>query len=524
MRLAAASGTAAYAGRLAAVEVAGSAPRRVGRRARQEPKQGGTLKLGFGISQIPTLDPAQVNLGIIAGELVSNIFSSLVQFDSELGLVPDLAENWQVSEDGLAYTFKLRDGLTFHNGDPLKAADIVYTYERTTNEAFASPHANKLALIEAIDTPDDLTVAITLGAPFAPFLAVACTRGPGRALTPISQRAIAELGDQTFGQKPVGCGPFMIVPETADLNSGFELVAFEGWYGGRPLLDKIEVTLIAEPASRVAALEAGDVDMLDIVPAIGVAQLRDNPDVTLVEAPGTNWAGLTMNYARPPWDNLDARMAVAKAINREDVVEKAFFGLATPAIGAIAPAFAWAYLPPDQTQTPQGYDLEAAKGLAETAGIVGAKPTIMTTVDNPRPAEVLRTQLTDLGLDVQLEQLQAAAWNERWLASDYDWIINGSVVDADPDDGHWNFFPTDSPWNTQGYSNPKVDELLTGTRTIADAAERARLFQEAQAILQQDVAYAFLYHTLDVTGFHNDVQGYLLIPEMRYLESVWLDR
>ena len=165
--------------------------------------------------------------------------------------------------------------------------------------------------------------------------------------------------------------------------------------------------------------------MLDIVPAIGVAQLRDNPDVTLVEAPGTNWIGLTMNYARPPWDNLDARMAVAKAINREDLVEKAFFGLATPGIGAIAPAFAWAYLPPDQTQTPQAYDLEAAKALAETAGIVGAKPTIMTTVDNPRPAEVLRTQLTDLGLDVQLEQLQAAAWNERWLAGDYDWIING---------------------------------------------------------------------------------------------------
>ena len=87
--------------------------------------------------------------------------------------------------------------MTFHNGDPLKAADIVYTYERTTNEAFASPHANKLALIEAIDTPDDLTVAITLSAPFAPFLAVACSRGPGRALTPISQRAIDELGDQT---------------------------------------------------------------------------------------------------------------------------------------------------------------------------------------------------------------------------------------------------------------------------------------------------------------------------------------
>jgi peptide/nickel transport system substrate-binding protein len=97
----------------------------------------------------------------VAGELVSNMFSSLVQFDVELGLVPDLAENWTVSEDGLTYSFALRDGLTFHNGDPLKAADIVYTYERTIDPDLASPHANKLALVESVDTPDDLTVNFT---------------------------------------------------------------------------------------------------------------------------------------------------------------------------------------------------------------------------------------------------------------------------------------------------------------------------------------------------------------------------
>ena len=524
LRVAAASGAAGFASRLA---IAGAAPRGVAGAviaAQDEPKTGGTLRLGFGISQIPTLDPAQVNLGIVAGELVANLFSSLVQFDTELGLIPDLAAEWQVSEDGLQYTFKLRDGLTFHNGDPLKAADVLYTYQRTTNPDFASPHANKLDLVESIDAPDPLTVAIKLSAPFAPFLAVACSRGPGRALTPVPKRAVEELGDDQFGITPVGSGPFKIVAEGANLSSGFDLVAFEEWYGGRPYLDGIEVTLIAEPSSRVSALEAGDADMLDIVPAVGVAQLRDNSDVTLVETPGTNWIGLTMNYARPPWDKLDARMAVAKAINRDDLVKTALFGLATVGVGPIAPAFAWAYLPPDQVKTPQAYDLEAAKALAAKAGISGAKPTIMTTVDNPRPAEVLRNQFKDLGLDVQIEQLQAAAWNERWLASDYDWIINGSVVDADPDDGHWNFFSSDGPWNTQGYKNDRADELLQATRTTGDRAQRAKLFQELQSLLQGDVAYAFLYHTLDVTGFQNDVKGYVAIPEMRYLETIWLDR
>ena len=95
----------------------------------------------------------------------------------------------------------------------------------------------------------------------------------------------------------------------------------------RPAVPRqIDVTIIAEPSSRISALEAGDVDMLDIVPAIGVAQLQDNPDLTLVQSPGTSWLGLAMNYARPPWDNPEARMAVAKAIDREDLIEKAFFG------------------------------------------------------------------------------------------------------------------------------------------------------------------------------------------------------
>ncbi len=526
MRLALASGAVGFASRLAAFDAAAGVGTEARRLARyQEAKTGGTLNLGFGISQIVTLDPPQVNLGIVAGELVSNLFSSLVQFDEQLGLVPDLAESWTVSEDGLTYTFTLRDGLTFHNGDPLKAADVLYTYERTTNPDFASPHANKLALVESIDTPDDLTVVIKLSAPFAPFLAVACSRGPGRALTPVSKRAVEELGDQQYGVTPVGCGPFQIVPESVDLSTGFEMVAFEGWYAGRPHVDRIKVTIIPEPSSMISALEAGDVDMLDIVPAQGVEQLRGNPDIVLVEAPGTNWIGLAMNYARPPWDNIDARMAVAKAINREDLVQKALFGLATPAIGAIAPAFAWAYLPPDKAPpSPQAYDLEAAKALAEKAGIVGAKPTIMATVNAPRPPEVIKNQLKDLGLDVQIESLQQAAWNERWLAKDYDWILNGSVVDADPDDGHWNFFHSTGPWNTHGYKNERVDQLLEQTRKISDQEERARLFQEIQSILQQDVAYAFLYHTRDITGFHKDLKGYVAIPEMRYLEHVWLDR
>jgi peptide/nickel transport system substrate-binding protein len=341
LNVAVASGSVAYASQLVG---AAAAPVRQNLNAlRQEATQGGTLRWGFGLGQIPTLDPAQVNLGIVAGELLSNIFSGLVQFDEELGIVADLAEEWAVSEDGLVYTFTLRPGLTFHNGDALTANDFIYTYERTINPDFASPQANKLALITDIQAPDDTTLVITQSATNAPFLAVACSRGPGRALAPISKRAIDEMGDEQFGLAPIGCGPFMIDPATVEVGGGFEMNAFEGWYGGRPLLDKVVVQLVAEASTLVSALEAGDVDMVDIVPLIGYDQLAANDEVTLVEAAGTNWEALTMNQARPPWDNVDARMAVAKAIDRDDVNDKAFFGRAITSVGFIAPAFGCVY-------------------------------------------------------------------------------------------------------------------------------------------------------------------------------------
>jgi ABC-type transport system substrate-binding protein len=519
MQLAVASGSAGYAARLAGTT---AAPRY--RIARQEPQQGGTLRLGMGISDIPTLDPAQETTGIIAGELLANIFSGLVQFDGELGIVADLAETWEVSEDGLEYTFHLRPNLTFHNGDTLTAEDLIYTYERTTDPEFASPHANKLAQVEEISAPDELTLVIRQSAPFAPFLATACSRGPGRALNPISRRAIEELGNDGFGRTPVGCGPFQVVPDSVDLASGFEMTAFENWYGGRPPLDAIEVSVIPEISSRLSAMEAGDIDMLDIVPAIGVDRLAGNDQFTIVEAPGTNWWGLRMNLTRPPWDNPDARMAVARAIDRNDLNDKAFLGKVVPCIGPIAPAFGWAYVDPESADSPQAFDLAEAKRLAEQAGIDGEQPAIMLQADDPRPAENLRNQLAEIGLDVQLDLVNTTAYFERWDAGDYDWNITGSVVDADPDDNVWNYFSSEGPWNTHGYSNPEVDELLMQERTTPDQEERAAIFQRIQEIAQQDAPFAFLYHEPDRTAFTASVQGYTPIPEQRYLETIWLEQ
>lgn len=523
MQVAAASGAVGYASRLASAS-ATPARQRAARAHRQEPQQGGELRWGYSIGQIPTLDPAQVNLGAVAGQLLANLFSGLVQFDTDLSVIPDLAEDWTVSEDGLEYTFTLRSGLTFHNGDTLTAEDIVYTYERTTNPDFASPQANKLALVDEITAQDETTLYIRQSAAFAPFLAVACSRGPGRALHPISRRAIEEMGDQQFGAAPVGCGPFMIDPDTVEVGGGFEMVAFEDWYGGRPYLDKVIVQLVAEHSTLISALEAGDVDMVDILPLIGYDQIAAVDDITIVEAEGTNWYGLAMNQSRPPWDNPDARMAVAKAIDNEDLIRTAFFGRGTPSVGPLAPAFGWVYRPPEEVENPQAFNLDEARQLAEAAGLDGVQVNLIGSPDDQRETESLRNQLSEIGLDIQIDQMQQNAYVERRTAGDYDMTLLGSVVDADPDDGTWNYFHSTGPSNSNGYSDPEADKLVDAQRTTGDLEERARILQDLQALVAGQAVYKFLHHLPDVTAFYNYVQGYVPIPEQRYLEHIWLDK
>jgi ABC-type transport system substrate-binding protein len=227
-----------------------------------------------------------------------------------------------------------------------------------------------------------------------------------------------------------------------------------------------------------------------------------------------------MNEARPPWDNPDARMAVAKAIDREDLIKRAFFGRGTPGIGPIAPAFGWVYQ--EDAENPQEFNLDEAKQLAESAGLDGVQVNFISSPDT-RVAELLRNQLSEIGLDIQIDQMQQNAYTERRNSGDYDMDILGSVVDVDPDDNIWNFFHSEGPFNTYGYNNPEADKLCDGQRQTSDQEQRTKMLQDLRLLVASDAVYAFTYHLPDVTAFYNKVQGYVPIPEQRYLEKLWLD-
>jgi len=176
------------------------------------------------------------------------------------------------------------------------------------------------------------------------------------------------------------------------------------------------------------------------------------------------------------------------------------------------------------TDNPQAFNMDEAKSMAESAGILDVKPVLMTGAADDRNEQQLRNQLQELGLDVQLEKVEDAVYNDRWEAGDYEWAIQGSVVDADPDDNDYNFFYPDGPWNTGKWNNDEAGRLLDLERSSSDQDERAQAFQDLMRLTQKEAPLAFLYHQFDLPGYRDYVKGYRKIPEMRYLEGVWLDK
>ncbi|MBA2759070.1 MAG: hypothetical protein H0U38_05210, partial [Chloroflexia bacterium] len=154
----------------------------------------------------------------------------------------------------------------------------------------------------------------------------------------------------------------------------------------------------------------------------------------------------------------------------------------------------------------------------------GVVVNLIGSPDDQRETEVLRSQLSEIGLDVQVDQMQTNAYVERRTSGDYDMTLLGSVVDADPDDGVWNYFHSEGPSNSIGYNNPEADALCDAQRETADEEERTQILQELQALVAGEAVYKFLHHLPDVTAFYNYVQGYVPIPEQRYLETIWLEQ
>ena len=494
-----------------------------------EGQTGGRLQAGWFTGSVEVLDPPYISVGQYF-QLAANVFSGLVTLASDLSVRGDLANDWTVEDGGATYTFDLREGVTFHNGEEFTAEDVRYTVRRTIEEE--TPAAGKFEGLQPIDDGgveivDDYTVTLRWEEPNAAAL-VYLTRGPGRAGTIVNRTAIEEMGREQYQVTPVGTGPFEVTDH--NVGSGVTLDAYGEYFetdenGTQlPYLDGVDVRPIPEPASLVNALRSGDIQFSNLVPLQNLDQLDGDPSVTADTAPGINWYGFSMNQEREPFASRQVRRGIAKLIDNEAFVQSAYFGNALPDTGIINKGTEWAWR--EDKPNDQDYAPEEGQQLLADAGADGASFSILATESTLRQAKAMRNQLNETGFTVEIEQVTSSTYWERYEEGDYDTTISGSIIDPDPEQSLWNFYrlpEEDGVWNWVNYEKQEIHDLLGEQRRAVDRDRRTELLHRIEDTLIADAPSAYLVHQDDIAGVREEVGGFQHISGLRNLHTVFLD-
>ena len=500
----------------------------------QTPVHGGTLNL------IVQPEPPILVLGLNGQSptqyVGSKIYEGLLTYGSDLKPRPGLAQSWAISPDGLTYTFELQKGVTWQDGKPFSADDVVFSADKFLRAVHprVRPILNKY--LESVTALNPQTVQFKLKTPFAPFISLFGT--DNILVVPKHIYDInTDYASNPANQHPIGTGPFMF--EKWDRGSDIVLVRNPHyWKPGLPYLDKIVFRVIPDSASRAVAFEHGDVSVLrgGDVDNVDIKRLSALPGVDKTTK-GTEMystiTSLVMNERKPPFDNIKVRQAVMYALNRNFVVKNIFFGVGKVATGPISSTTAF-YDP----NVPQyNYDPKKAIALIKESGVDLSKYPIKI-LNYPygsawdRLAEYTRQSLQQVGFKVQIEGIDVGGWAQRVGNFDFDMTFHFTDQLGDPAIGVSRLFLTSnivkgSPFvDNEGYSNPKVDDLFNQAASSTSPAERQELYSEVQQILVDQVANGYLFENQNVTLYRNNVHNLITsgVGTNSNFEMVWLSK
>ncbi|MEM6431434.1 MAG: ABC transporter substrate-binding protein [Deinococcota bacterium] len=485
---------------------------------------GGVLRAGMQTDPVG-LDP-HTTTATATRNMLENVYDTLVMFDSSGLIVPALAESWEPADDGLSWTFNLREGVTFHNGDALTASDVAFSLNRIKDPDIASPRAGNFALITDVVATDDLTVVINLEQPFSPLLSVLAF-----SLNVIVSEDVATANDNDLNAEVVGTGPFSFVeyiPQTRMV-----LEKYDGYWAtdddGNPLpyLDGITFTFYPDPASRTTAVQTGAVDWIEYVPAADVPLLEANPEVSIVGGLSANFRAMYLNTQLPPFDDPLVRQAVSHVVDKQQVVDLALFGTGgVVATGTAIPAGNYYAIESSPYNTP---DLERAKELMAQSSYPDGfefELYVTSTYDFLRdPAEIIQANLAELGITTNIVAEDWSVYLPRTLERDFQATILGSSGQADPDDYFYVHFHSSSPTNRSQLFDDEIDRLLDQGRTTADQETRREIYLTLQERLLDLAPYVFLFHSAQYEALRPNVQGFEHYPNTSYLglRTTWLE-
>lgn len=479
------------------------------------PRYGGTLRAGMQTDPVG-LDP-HLTTATATRNMMENVYDTLVFVTSEGRYAPGLAEAWQVSPDGLTWTFTLRRGVKFHNGRVMTAEDVAYSINRIRDPRTRSPRAGDFAEVDSIATPDPHTVVIRLRRPFSPLLAKLAF-----STNVIVPREVVER-DGDLNTAPTGTGPFRFVGYTPQQRL---VLVRNGDYWERdetgrrlPYIDRIEFVFLPDAIARATALRTGAVDWIEYVPASEVRSLRADPNIDVVGGLSANFRAIYINNAIAPFNNVKVRQAMAWAVNRKEIVETALFGVG--GIEATATT-----IPPGnfyalRRRVYDRVDLERAKRLLAEAGHPNgfdADLYVTSTYDFLRtPAEVLQAQLGRIGIRLRIQAADWSVYLPTMFQKRYALSILGTSGQVDPDDFLYPSFRTGAGLNLVNYSDPQVDRLLDEGRAASVEAQRKRIYDQIQLRILETSPMVFLFHSTQYEAVRRHVQGFEHWPNTSYL-------
>ncbi|BAQ08711.1 peptide ABC transporter substrate-binding protein [Bacillus sp. OxB-1] len=476
-----------------------------------------TLVFGRG-GDSTSLDPSRTTEGETF-KVTKNVFETLLNFgEQDTTIHPGLATEWEPSEDGLTYTFKLREGVKFHDGTDFNAEAVVKNFERWANgDADTFPYYNSMFggfngdeghIIESVTADGDYTVIFKLTRAQAPFL-----KNIAMDMFAIASPTALEQGDDQFERNPVGTGPFKFVEWRP--NDTITIEKFEDyWQEGLPKLDKVIFRAIPDNSARLNELMSGGIDLADgINPSDGV-RIENDENLQLFERPSMNVGYLGLTVTRPPFDKKEVRQALNYAIDKQSIIDSFFEGRADIAKNPMPPSIS-GY---NDDIEPYEYNPEKAKELLAKAGLADGFEMELWAMPVPRPympdgmkvAEVIQKNLADIGVTAKIVSHEWGTYLDLASKGDADAFMLGWTGDnGDPDNFLYVLLDEDNIGsnNYTYYKNDELHEIFIAAQTEVDEEKRVELYKKAQEIIHEEAPWVPIAHSTPLLGGVKELTG-----------------
>ena len=467
--------------------------------------------LRIGLAEDPdVLDPT-LSRTFVGRVVFASLCDKLFDVDEKLAIVPQLATSYQWSPDNKVLTLKLRPGVTFHDGQKFDAAAVKFNIERHKNLA-GSNRRGELLPVTSVDVVDDLTVKLTLTAPFAPLLTVLADRA-GMMVSPKA----AQENPTAFGARPVCSGPFKFTERVAQ--DRIVLERFANYRDKSSIhFDKVIYQPIVDSTVRLANLRSGQLDFIERVASSDIAALKSENKFNVARITELGYQGITINTGKsemaqknPLGRDPRVREALELSIDRSAIVQVAVDGEGEAGNQWVSPSntfYAKNHPIPKR-------NLQRAKALLKEAGVPNPSFTLMTptTSDGQKVAQVIQAMAKEAGFDIKIQATEfATSLNLADKGQFEAYLLNWSGR-ADPDGNLFSFYGCKQPLNYSGYCRPEVDELLTKSRSTLDPALRSGLFEKIAAETLKDRPIIYLYHRKWLWAYNKKLTGVRTIPD-----------